>query len=89
MAKYKAYPEYKESGVEWLGAIPEDWSVNKLKYIADLLTVKSTNSDDLFVGLENISSGDGKYISKEENIADGASVSFCSGSYGLILPNLG
>ena len=76
MAKYKAYPEYKDSGVEWLGAIPEDWSVTKLKYIADLLTAKSTNSDDLFVGLENISSGDGKYISKEENIADGASVSF-------------
>ncbi|VFZ77186.1 restriction endonuclease subunit S [Klebsiella variicola] len=76
MAKYKAYPEYKDSGVEWLGAIPEDWSVTKLKYIADLLTAKSTNSDDLFVGLENISSGDGKYISKEENIADGAPVSF-------------
>jgi Restriction endonuclease S subunits len=76
MAKYKAYPEYKDSGVEWLGAIPEDWSVTKLKYIADLLTAKSTNSDELFVGLENISSGVGKYISKEENIADGASVSF-------------
>lgn len=76
MAKYKAYPEYKDSGVEWLGAIPEEWSVTKLKYIADLLTAKSTKSDDLFVGLENISSGDGKYISKEENIADGASVSF-------------
>jgi len=76
MAKYKAYPAYKDSRVEWLGAIPEDWSVTKLKYIADLLTAKSTNSDDLFVGLENISSGDGKYISKEENIADGASVSF-------------
>lgn len=76
MAKYKAYPKYKDSGVEWLEAIPEDWCVTKLKYIADLLTAKSTNSDDLFVGLENISSGDGKYISKEENIADSAAVSF-------------
>ncbi|TKK17694.1 restriction endonuclease subunit S [Enterobacter cancerogenus] len=76
MAKYKAYPEYKVSGVEWLGAIPKDWSVIKLKYIADLLTAKSNNTDDLFVGLENISSGDGKYISKQENIADGTSVSF-------------
>ncbi|ARJ41366.1 hypothetical protein B1H58_04635 [Pantoea alhagi] len=76
MAKYKAYPEYKDSGVEWLGEIPEDWSVTKLKYIADLQTAKSTNSDELFVGLENISSGDGKYISKEESIADGTSVSF-------------
>ncbi|WP_208091868.1 hypothetical protein [Cronobacter turicensis] len=76
MAKYKAYPEYKDSGVEWLGKIPKDWSVTKLKYIADLLTSKSNNTDDLFVGLENISSGDGKYISKQENIADGTSVSF-------------
>ncbi|ELQ6149862.1 restriction endonuclease subunit S [Cronobacter turicensis] len=76
MAKYKAYPEYKDSGVEWLGAIPKDWSVTKLKYIADLLTSKSNNTDDLFVGLENISSGDGKYISKQENIADGTSVLF-------------
>lgn len=25
MAKYKAYPEYKDSGVEWLGAIPNHW----------------------------------------------------------------
>ncbi|ENO7551881.1 restriction endonuclease subunit S [Klebsiella quasipneumoniae] len=25
MAKYKAYPEYKDSGVEWLGDIPDHW----------------------------------------------------------------
>ncbi|MDA8514246.1 restriction endonuclease subunit S, partial [Citrobacter sp. Igbk 14] len=25
MAKYKAYPEYKDSGVEWLGEIPAHW----------------------------------------------------------------
>ncbi|QHM72114.1 restriction endonuclease subunit S [Mixta intestinalis] len=25
MAKYKAYPEYKDSGVEWLGKIPGHW----------------------------------------------------------------
>lgn len=24
--KYQAYPEYKESGVEWLGVVPENWS---------------------------------------------------------------
>lgn len=32
MAKYKAYPEYKDSGVEWLGAIPEHWKLSKLRY---------------------------------------------------------
>jgi len=25
MAKYKAYPEYKDSGVEWLGEVPGHW----------------------------------------------------------------
>jgi type I restriction enzyme S subunit len=28
----KPYPAYKDSGVEWLGQIPEHWSVRKLKY---------------------------------------------------------
>lgn len=30
MAKYKAYPEYKDSGVEWLGAIPSHWQLKRL-----------------------------------------------------------
>ncbi|AIN19277.1 hypothetical protein CH54_1924 [Yersinia rochesterensis] len=34
MAKYKAYPEYKDSGVEWLGEIPKEWKVSRVKYIA-------------------------------------------------------
>lgn len=29
MAKYKAYTEYKDSGVEWLGDIPSHWNVAK------------------------------------------------------------
>lgn len=33
MAKYKAYPEYKDSGVEWLGKIPSGWLLKKAKYI--------------------------------------------------------
>ncbi|EPY7299445.1 restriction endonuclease subunit S [Klebsiella quasipneumoniae] len=32
MAKYKAYPEYKDSGVEWLGEIPGHWRLSKLRY---------------------------------------------------------
>jgi len=31
--KYKAYPSYKDSGVEWLGDIPESWGVKTLKYV--------------------------------------------------------
>ncbi|MDU4288632.1 restriction endonuclease subunit S [Mixta calida] len=35
MAKYKAYPEYKESGVEWLGEIPLNWQIHSLKRAVD------------------------------------------------------
>ncbi|MGI0107041.1 restriction endonuclease subunit S [Salinimicrobium sp. WS361] len=30
------YPAYKDSGVEWLGEIPEHWNEVKLKYIAEV-----------------------------------------------------
>ena len=30
--RYREYPAYKESGVEWLGAVPEGWEVLPLKY---------------------------------------------------------
>lgn len=28
--KYSAYPAYKDSGVEWLGEIPEHWAVKRI-----------------------------------------------------------
>ena len=30
----KPYPAYKDSGIEWIGEIPEGWEVSKIKYIA-------------------------------------------------------
>jgi len=32
----KPYPKYKDSGIEWLGKIPEGWGVERLKWIAHL-----------------------------------------------------
>ena len=32
--KYTPYPEYKDSGVEWLGRIPSDWGTEKLKRVS-------------------------------------------------------
>ena len=29
----KPYPAYKDSGVEWLGAVPAHWDVRRLKQI--------------------------------------------------------
>ncbi len=30
--KYKKYPSYKDSGVEWLGEIPIEWNITKVKH---------------------------------------------------------
>lgn len=35
MSKYRAYPVYKDSGVEWLGEVPEHWDKIRLKYTVD------------------------------------------------------
>lgn len=36
MSKYKRYERYKDSGVEWIGEIPEEWEVRKIKHIGML-----------------------------------------------------
>ena len=41
----RRYPEYKESGVEWIGEIP-NWEVKRLKYIADLNMGQSPPSEE-------------------------------------------
>ncbi|EPG0370495.1 restriction endonuclease subunit S [Photobacterium damselae] len=33
MSKYQAYPEYKDSEVEWLGNLPNSWYESSLKYL--------------------------------------------------------
>lgn len=32
MSHYKPYPKYKDSGVEWLGRVPEHWEIKKILY---------------------------------------------------------
>ena len=39
----KKYNSYKYSGFKWLGVIPEEWSILKMKYVADLYTGNSLN----------------------------------------------
>jgi len=49
MAKYKAYPEYKYSGVEWLGLMPKSWTICRLKNLATIKNgqdYKSVQADD-------------------------------------------
>jgi type I restriction enzyme, S subunit len=34
--KWKPYPAYKDSGIEWLGDVPAHWEIQKLKHIASI-----------------------------------------------------
>lgn len=46
LQRFKPYPAYKDSGVEWLGAIPAHWDVKRLKHLASLnpeLLTEDTN----------------------------------------------
>ncbi|MGQ8707522.1 restriction endonuclease subunit S [Serratia sp. TSA_198.1] len=47
MAKYKAYPEYKNSGVEWLGEMPCHWNLQKAKYIFRKVQRATTEQDGI------------------------------------------
>jgi len=39
--KYQTYPEYKDSGVRWLGSIPANWQVKRVKHLTTLNPSKS------------------------------------------------
>lgn len=70
--------EMKDSGVKWIGQIPADWSVEKLKFIASFCQEKYR--EDLgalvYVGLENIVSWNGKLIETESEYDRGQSILF-------------
>ena len=38
--------EMKDSGVEWLGEIPEDWEITKLKYLGTYINGYAFKPDD-------------------------------------------
>ncbi|MGL5728184.1 MAG: restriction endonuclease subunit S [Plesiomonas sp.] len=53
MGKYQAYPEYKSSGVEWVGYIPTEWEMWKLSHSYHEIgsgTTPPTTSDEWFGG---------------------------------------
>src|SRR5699024_3735888 len=43
--KLRPYPEYKDSGVEWIGKVPEKWESVKLKYLSGVETGNNDTQD--------------------------------------------
>jgi type I restriction enzyme S subunit len=71
---FPRYPKYKDSGVEWLGDVPEHWGVKRLKYNLRLLTEKTDRRENP-VALENIESWTGRFIPTETEY-EGEGVAF-------------
>ena len=91
--KWQAYPKNKDSGIEWLGEIPKEWEVKRLKYCTSLINKKVEGSvfQLPYTGLENIESWTGRLIQNEEPItSEGQSNLFKSGDvlFGKLRPYL-
>lgn len=70
--KWASYPSYKESGVEWLGNVPEQWKISKLKYIAFInnsVLSENTSPDYLlkYVDISGLDSN-GNIIDEQEYV---------------------
>lgn len=52
----KPYPKYKDSGVEWIGEVPEEWEIKKIKYCFKFQTgfTPPTGNYDYYSGGTNI-----------------------------------
>ncbi|MDD4440133.1 MAG: restriction endonuclease subunit S [Tissierellia bacterium] len=62
----KKYDSYKDSGVEWIGEIPENWQVNRLKYIGQSIIGIIYSPDDVVYSSKNA-----KLVLRASNIQDG------------------
>ncbi|MBF2720043.1 restriction endonuclease subunit S [Psychrobacter sp. NG254] len=59
MAKYQQYEEYKDSGVEWLGQVPSEWSVSPLKlYLNTRKGVAFKSADFTDIGIRVVKASD-------------------------------
>lgn len=54
--------QMKDSGIEWIGTIPQEWSISRLKTQVSLATSKKVRNDELYIGMENIQSWTGMYV---------------------------
>lgn len=83
----RTYEKYKDSGIGWVGKVPEDWRKCRFKNIMNLITDASTSNNK--IGLENIESGTGKFVQTDSEF-EGNGVAFMPHDivYGKLRPYL-
>lgn len=81
----------KDSGIEWIGEIPEHWEVKRLKNVCSQINIKENSKRNSlpYIGLENIESGSGRYIDTISEI-EGMANRFCKNNvlFGKLRPYL-
>ncbi len=74
--RYRPYPAYQDSGVEWLGEVPEGWEPIRLRFLAELNPSKVEVRDlppetpVSFVPMEAVGEFGGINLEKEREIGD-------------------
>ena len=53
----------KDSGIEWIGQVPEHWKVARVKRLASLRNERrnDVSTDTIYIGLEDVEAGSGQY----------------------------
>ncbi|MCZ4324626.1 restriction endonuclease subunit S [Pseudomonas anguilliseptica] len=73
---FPRYPEYKDSGVEWLGAVPKHWQVKRIRHVAQLnpskTEIKQLDPEMLvsFLPMEAVGDAGSLNLERETTIAE-------------------
>ncbi len=61
----KSYPAYKDSGVKWLGEVPEHWEVRRLRNVGEAIIGLTYNPQDV------VEEEDGILVLRASNVFEG------------------
>jgi len=78
MAPLQCYPAYKDSGVKWIGEIPEGWMLRKIKFISKIFNGDSLNENQK-KKFESDDSEDLAYISSKDVDINNSSIQYQNG----------
>ena len=82
-----------DSGIEWIGEIPEEWECKKLKFCSQFVQQKYDDISDNslpYIGLENVVSWNGRFIETDSQYDKEQSILFLEGDilWGKLRPYL-
>ena len=82
----------KNSNISWIGGVPSNWHIEKLKFIAETRNNKEllSNVQNNYIGLENIVKNTGQYVCSNTTYEEGYYDVCKKGDilYGKLRPNL-